>query len=228
MKACNEKLRSALEEAMSLAEAREAEEMAQMEPHEFSEEFERKMEELFATLPTRESKRKKMKRYIAASIVAVFLIVGVLVTTSVTTNASWFGLNITQWLEDFFRLDTGEGKRKEDAVLFEEAQIGYLPEGFKKVAEGVSFSCVYYRYQNDKQEDIFVYAVRDKGLLNSDSTDIEQEVGISITGIEYQYIRKDNFGAESVIWKNEEDIYYQVSSILGIEEILKIMNGISY
>ena len=228
MKACNEKLRSALEEAMTLAEAREVEEMADMEPHEFSEEFERKMKELFAQLPTRRRKRKNIMRYMAASIVAVFLIVGVLVGKTITTDASWFGLNITQWLEDFFRVDTGEGKRKEDAVLFEEAQIGYLPEGFKKVAQGVSFSSVYYKYQNDNQDYIMVQVFRDKGMLDSDSTEIICKDGINEDGYEYQYIQKTDLDSDAVIWRDQRDAYYQVTSTLNKEEIFKIMNEIIY
>ena len=69
MKKCSDKFRSGLEEAMRLAEAREAKEMADMEPHQFSEEFEKKMEELFMRLSTeRRNKRKRMLCYMAACV----------------------------------------------------------------------------------------------------------------------------------------------------------------
>ena len=228
MKACNEKLRSALEEAMSLAEAREAKEIADMEPHEFSEEFERKMENLIAQIPTRRDRRKRILRYMAASVAVVFLIGGVLVSRTVTTQASWFDLDIVKWLESFFQVDSGEDFRKDDSVLFEESRIGYLPEGFKKVEEGISFSCVYYQYRNNTEDYINIQVVRDKGMLTSDGTEVLMDEGINAEGYEYQYVQKKDTGEDALIWSNGKEIYYSIISTLDQDEIIKIMNEITY
>lgn len=228
MKACNEKLRSALKEAMSLAEAQEKKEMAGIESHKFSEEFEQKMDELLMQTLKCRQRRKNLLRYMAAVMVIGFLSVGVLVSRTVTTDASWFGIDIMQWLEEFFQVDAGEGKRKDDSVLFEESQIGYLPEGFEKMAEHVSFSVVYYEYQNDKNDYINLHVVRDKSMLTSDGTEILIDEGINADGYEYQHIQKKDTRAEAVIWNDRNEIYYSIISTLNEEEIMKVMNEITY
>lgn len=223
-----EKLRSSLSEAMCLVESREAKEMADMESHQFSDEFEQKMEDLMARFPKRRSKARLLLRYMPVAIAVIIFIGNVLVYTTVKTEATWFGLDIVKWLEEFFQVDAGDGWRKDDSVLFEEAQIGYLPEGFKKVAEHISFSGVYYKYQNSEGKYINIQVVRDKGMLTSDGTEVLMDEGINADGYDYQYVQKKEKGEDALIWSNEKGIYYHLTSTLAIEEMIRVMNEITY
>lgn len=227
MKACDRILRDSLMELMELDLTREKEALAHSEPHVFSAGFEQRMELLFKRY-RRRARLQEAMRYAAAAVLVVFLTGGILLIGSEKTQASILDLPILEWLDDYFSLGQGDHTRKEEQALFEESRIGYLPEGFEKVYEEQTFSAVCYKYENENQEIIKIYARRGKTLYNSDSDDVEQELLFNDAGFEYRYVLKNETSDSKVFWVDAEEISYCVEGVLELEELIKIMNGITY
>lgn len=227
MRACDEKLRSSLMEAMKLDNARLEEEMKHCEPHVFSEKFERCMEKLM-TVQRRKGKVISCVRYIAAAVVVLLLTGGILFVGSEDLRASELSIDILEWLDEFFTVKNGVDDRSDAAVLFDESQIGYLPEGFEKVGENITFVSMQYVYKNNCNEYIFFDICRDRISLQIDNEDIIEEVHLNAAGYEYtQTIKKDS-SENLLMWKDANDIYYYITSTVELNELIKIMNGISY
>lgn len=175
MKACDRILKESLMELMELDLAREKENLEHCEPHVFSENFERRMALLFKRHRRRVRMRETL-RHVAAAVMVVFLTGTILLVGSEKTQASLLNLPILEWLDDYFSLGQGDHTRKDEHTLFDESQIGYLPEGFEKVHEEQTFSAVYYEYENDKQEMLMICVKAGKSLFNADNNEIEQEL----------------------------------------------------
>ena len=235
MSVSDDKLKKCLTEAMKLDLARLEEEMKYCEPHVFSKEFEQKAESLF-TIQQVEKKpclfRKKMigsLKYIAALLVVSILVGGTFVSQQSNAKASALNIDIQAWFDKFFTVEDGDvGKAETDTLLFEESQIGFLPEGFEKVSEGESFSVVQYKYENETEDYIFIRVYRDKMLSNIDNESADKEVYLNAAGYEYTIVRRENIDEITIMWKDERDIYYYIESSLSDEESIKIMDGISY
>ena len=234
MNVLDDKLKKCLTEAMKQDMARLEEEMKYCEPHVFSKEFEQKMESLF-TIQQVEKKpcifRKKVigsLKYIAALLVVSILVGETFVSQQSNAQASSLNIDIQGWFDKFFTVEDGDVGKMEKDTLFEESQIGYLPEGFEKVSENVLFSLVEYKYQNAKEEYVFVRVYRDKMISNVDNEDAIKGVYLNVAGYEYTLINRADGNKITVMWKDENEIYYYLSGTLNEEEIIKIMDGISY
>ena len=229
MKACDKKLRDSILRVMNEEDAAIEEEMKQSEPHVFSESFEKKMEELMK-VQSHKHKRSYIIRYVAATAAVVLFISGIMFVGHEDLRASDFSVSIREWMENFFVIenDTNRDKDENVDVLFEESQIGYLPEGFEKVFESVLFSKVQYKYENDIGYYIIIQIYRDKALAGVDNEEITQEVGLNSTGLEYRYIYKEDSEEHIITWVDEDNIFYSLSGSLDKEELIKVMNNISY
>ncbi len=227
MMAYDNKLKSCLIEMMEQEEAGLREELRQSEPHVFSETYRRTMNDAMQ-VQKRKSRQQGILRYVAAAVVTVLLAGGILFIGSEDLRASNVGIDILEWLEDFFTVRDGTDVRKETDVLFEESQIGYLPEGFEKVSETALYSSVAYRYENGETLFINIRVHRSKFEVAVDNEEIDREIKLNEQGLEYTHILKDDFGNETVIWQGEQGFYYMVDGNVGEEELIKIMNHISY
>ena len=227
MRACDEKLRSSLMEAMKLDNARLEEEMKHCEPHVFSEKFERCMEKLM-TVQRRKGKVISCVRYIAAAVVVLLLTGGILFVGSEDLRASELSIDILEWLDEFFTVEDGDHRRKEDGVLFDESQIGYLPEGFEKVSEGITFSLVQYEYENEQGKRIAIYVSRDKLYSLIDNEEIEKQVYLNDAGYEYTLIHKTGEEDLSLMWVDKNEKYYNITGNIECSELIKMMKEISY
>ena len=118
--------------------------------------------------------------------------------------------------------------RKDTDVLFEESQIGYMPEGFEKVEEEITFSLVYFKYKNSEGDYITIRVGRDKTALQIDNEEIGKDVYLNAAGYEYTITHKDELYKDVIIWKDENDIYYYLASTMETTELVDIMNSISY
>lgn len=233
MNACDEKLREALMEAWKKEDARLREELERNEPHVFSEKFEQKMQKLMNGEMEEESpcwfqrKSAPVLKFVAAIVVGFILVGGTFLSKSNDLQASNLSIDILQWLDKFFTVEDGDAGKTQDSVLFDESQIGYLPEGFKKVSEGKAFSQVNYEFRNAEDVYIIFKISRDVALTNIDNESITKEVHLNKAGYEYTIIHKKDSKEIVVIWKDEKEIYFYIESILNEEEILKIMDGMS-
>lgn len=227
MKACDEKLKSCLMEAMELDDARLEEEMKHCEPHVFSYAFEEKMQELMK-VQKRKSKAYAGIRYIAAAVITLLLTGGILFIGSEEAHASVLGIDILEWLDKFFTVEDGDHRRKEESILFDESQIGYLPEGFEKSGESVTFSLIQYEYGNKHGDNIVICVSRTKSLLQIDNEDISKDVHLNEAGYEYTLTQKKQEVENTVLWVDENEVYYRIISNIDQTELIKIMNGIVY
>ena len=216
-------MRRVLEEEITKNRA----EIAQGAPYIFSEEFENSMLKVME-VRKRNTKVYDTLRYAAATFVTALFIGGILFVGNEEIRASKVGIEIQEWLDNFFLVDEGETSRKEEEVLFDESQIGYLPDGFEKVYENVLFSKVHYKYQNDAGDYIILQVYRDKAALGVDNDEIDQEVALNTAGLEYRYVFKEDTEENIITWIDKNEICYSIISTLDKEELIGIMNSISY
>lgn len=214
-------MRRVLEEEITKNRA----EMAQGAPYFFSKEFENSMLKVME-VRKRKPKIYKTLRYAAVTLVTVLFIGGILFVGNEEARASKMGMEIQAWLDNFFVVE--EKSKESNDVLFEEAQIGYLPDGFEKVSEEVTFSYVLYKYQSDSKDYIILGVYRDKTLSGIDNEEIGQDIDLNAAGLEYRFIDKAEKNAVAVAWTDKKDVYYCLISTLEKEEIINIMDGISY
>lgn len=227
MKACDDKLKDSLMEAMELDVARLKAEMEKTELHTFSPEFEQKMEKLIREVD-RKSKMRSAWRFAAAAVIVALLTGGILFIGSDDLRASEMSINIREWFEGFFTVEDGTRGRKESDVLFDKSQIGYMTEGFELDNEHITFSVVQFEYKNNSGDSIIIRVSRDKATLNVDSEEIEKDVLLNEAGFEYTQTHKDEYYKDIIMWKDDRDIYYYLASTIDNSELVNIMNGISY
>ena len=226
MKACDEKLKSSILEAIELDDARLEEELKSCEPHVFSEKFEREMEALFERY-RRKKRLKRIQRYAMAAAVVLLLTGGIFYLGSGDLRATKTNIDILEWFENFFTVKDGTDDRSGTKVLFEESQIGYLPEGFEKVNGEKLFSYALYEYRNDISEYIIIQVSSDKLSLNIDNEFSDVETRINKAGYEYTLTQRGETQQVTLMW-SDDSFYYYITSTLGNEELIKIMDGISY
>lgn len=234
MNGCDEKLKKALLEVWEKEDARLEEEMIHCEPHVFSREFEQKMDELLKAQERNMAPygfRRKLTPFlkVAAAIAVVCVVAGgTLFKQRDSLQASALNIDILEWLDEFFTVEDGDIGKAEEKVLFEESQIGYLPDGFEKMGENIGFSQVQLEYKNEPGEYIILRVYKGKTLSTVDNESANQEVCVNEAGYEYTIVHREDSNQVTVLWKDEQDISYCMESSLDEDEIIKIMNSISY
>lgn len=227
MRACDKKLQSSLMEAMKLEDARIEEEMNSMPEHVFSEAFEQKMEEVLR-VHRRKRRWDSVRRHAVAVLVASLLIGGIMVVGSKDLQASTLSVDILAWLEEFFVTEKDKADLEDDGVLFKEEQIGYLLENFEKVKEYKSYTQVYYKYEDKSGNWISISVSGDKTASYVDNVESEYEVHMNDAGYEYTSVTRGASMNETLIWKDSKGIYYSLTGTVAHEELVSIMNGITY
>lgn len=228
-KISNKRLHECIVKMMELEDRLLEEEMKHAEPHVFSAEFERKMEEVMR-VQTRVCKHSDVVRYLASAAVVILMVFGLLFIGNEDLRASDFKINVLEWMEEFFVVenDTNRDKDDENDVLFHESQIGYIPEGFEKVEEVVQFAQVGYKYQNDAGEYIGIWVYREKGLFGVDNEKTKQDVNVNASGVEYGYVYKEDSKEHIVTWLDESGRFYSLMGTIAREEIIRVMDSIVY
>lgn len=227
MKACDDKLLSSLVEAMELDDANLEAEMQDLEPHVFSESFEKNMEKLMQR-HRRKYRRRRLIRFTAVAAALLFLIGGPIFINSKQLSASALSIDIKEWLDRFFTVEDGAEGRKDEEVLFDDSQLGYIPEGFEKVLEEEAFLRVRYKYENSSSEYFFVQVVNGKSAMYMDNVEAQTEIKRNSAGLEYTLVARNDNNVEIVMWQSDNDTYFYVQGTIGSEELIKIMNNIKY
>ena len=228
-KISNKELHDCVVKMMDLEEKLLMEEMKDAQPHVFSNEFERKMQEVMR-VQARVNKRSDLVRYLATAAVVILMIFGLLFIGNEDLRASEFKINILEWFEEFFVVenDSNAGKTDPTDILFDESQIGYIPEGYEKVAEEVLFSEVGYRYQNKLGDYFDIWIYRDGNYSGVDNDQTKHDIGVSVRGIEYRYVYKELDGEYIITWVDINEKFYLLTSTMEFCEILRVMDSISY
>lgn len=227
MKACDDKLLSGLVEAMELDDANLEAEMQDLEPHVFSESFEKNMEKLMQR-HRRKYRRRRLIRFTAVAAALLFLIGGPIFINSKQLSASALSIDIKEWLDRFFTVEDGAEGRKDEEVLFDDSQLGYIPEGFEKVLEEEGFMQVYYKYENKKGEFFVVRVERAWKTQSADSEDVYSIIEVNSAGYEYTLTYRAEGYDKAVMWKDSNESYYFIVGLLDTDELINIMNNISY
>lgn len=227
MKACDEKLKSGLMEAMKLDNARLEEEIQHGEPHAFSPLFEKRMEKL---LQVQRSKGKVYHcvRYVAAAVLVLFLTGGILFIGSENLNASKQSIDILEWTDTFFRFKHTSEHTERISECFDESMITYLPKGFEKIEEAITYSTAWYKYRSEAGKSVSICVLHGGGETVVDNEGVIIEVLLNEAGYEYTRVYKEALGLETYMWMDDEDILYSITGNIGSDEMIKIMNGISY
>ena len=219
----NDKLKQCLIEAMEADVAKLKEQTAAMEPYVFSEKFEENMQEIIDGLGKKSNSFPARK--VAAAAVLV-LAIGVFGISTSHIDASKPQTDILAWVKEYFNFEKGDNSRHNEDVLFEEAQLGNIPEGFEKVGEETFSSMVTYEFAN-KTGDFFVLEIRRGEILyNQDGEEVEYILKESINGYEYAYTYKEAEKKHLLIWEGKKGNFYRLSGSVELEELVSVMEGI--
>ena len=227
MKACDEKLKSSLMEAMKLDNARLEEELQHGEPHAFSPLFEKRMEKLLQVQRCK-GKVYHCVRYVAAAVLVLFLTGGILSVGSENLCASKLSIDILEWTDTFFRFRHSSEHTERISECFDESMITYLPKGLEKIEEYISHSTVYYKYQSETGEAVSIHAWLGYGEATVNNEGIILEVLLNEAGYEYTKVYNEAKGLETYIWMDHKEMLYCITGNIGSDEMIKVMDGISY
>ena len=224
-KAADEILRECLHECIKEENIRLEAEMKQYEDHVFSEKFEKQMKELLV-VKDKHLKRHAFVRY-ALSAAAVVLIIAGIVSTSITsTKATLPSIDILGWFDNHFEFSKGTSTSQDSELVFDEAQITYIPEGFVKISEEVKFTHIEYRYENAEGVHFFVYVSKAGVIPQQDNEEISREIFLNDDGYECLFIERED--KDSFTWEDSEGLFYRVYGNVGKNELNSVMNGIQY
>lgn len=231
MNVCDERLQTGIELVTSEDMETLEQEMNLEKPHEFSKEFEQKMETLLnKSMPKRKS-TCSIPRYMAAATAAVVVIGGFGFAGGAKLYASETNIPILQWMENFFvtEHDTDQMKgEKSIEVLFSQDQIGYLPEGFELVEEEDWNSRISYTYENSCKNYITLEIYQDKMKNGIDNKETNKKFDLNGDGLEYYYVYKEDSCKHIFEWPDETGKLYLLSGNISKEELQAVMDGISY
>ena len=216
-KEVDEKIRQYLIAMMELEEERLNEQMEECEPHVFSEEFERKMQNLL-TVHRKRCKRRAVLRFAAKMAACLLLCVG-LVTATHTAVASLPAMDIKGWFAKHFEFS--KGSHSEEEIAFSEEMITYIPEGFVKTEEEKMFTYQKYVYKNPDGKYFCIRCSKTVVESQQDNENIVREVINGENGIEYTRIKQKD--EVMYIWEDEAGIYYYVFGNIKEEELKLVM-----
>lgn len=221
------KLKESVLEACELDDERLQKLMEESEPHVFSERFEKNMEKVFR-MYRRRCFMQKVMRYTAAAAVLVLVVAGgIFLTTGKSAEATTPGVNVLEWLKDYFSFEKGNSGKSEE-VLFDESQIGYMPEGFEFAGKVVNSTYVKCEFADSNKNYIIVQVNLSRTLLHQNSESVENEIGVNSAGYEYTHIY-DKVKQEHVLfWADDNKLHYTLIGKQDKEIMIKIMESIIY
>lgn len=193
----------------------------------FSEEFERKIQNLRQQHAKKESTRQVRSR-IAAALLVILIGVSLLMTVSPQARA-----NVRAWIKKTFGTQTEYWFQGDKGGVLPEYELTWIPEGFEKIREEPlrkSLTLVYQR--GDDETDAFVvdYSLAEKdSYLIWDPLVFEYEMEIvSIQGNYGElYISEEETRGHCLIFLDEEnDVVFTISAFLDPQDILHIADGI--
>ena len=115
---------------------------------------------------------------------------------------------------------------KDGELIFEEAQITYIPEGFVKTGENKNFTYVEYKYENAGGIHFSIYVSKAGVIPQQDNEEITREIFLNEDGYECLLIEREN--EAFYYWEDSDDLFYRVYGNAGRQELNSIMNGIQY
>ena len=193
----------------------------------FTEEFERKIQNLKQQQAKKESARQVQRR-IAAALITLLIGVSLLLTVSPQARA-----NVRAWIKKTFGTYTQYWFQGEKGGVLPEYELTWIPEGYEMVREEPFRDTQTLVYQRGNDEtDAFVFSYRPAkkdSYLILDTLGFEYEIEIvSIHGNYGElYISQDETQSHGVIWLDEENnVAFTLTAFLDPQDILHIADGI--
>ena len=224
-KAADEKLREGLRECMQQKNAMLDEEIEQYEDHVFSDKFETEMKKLFV-VRNKKSERARIFKYAVSVAAALLVVVGIVSASATSTKATLPSIDILEWLDDHFEFNKGISTSKDSELIFDEAQITYIPEGFVKTGENKTFTYMEYGYENASGDYFFVRVSKAGVTPQHDNEEITREIFLNDGGYKCLFIERED--EDSYAWEDSGGLYYRVYGNAGKHELNSVMNGIQY
>ena len=226
-KAADEKLRESLRECMQVRNAmlEVEEETEPYEDHVFSDKFEAEIKKLLV-VRNKKAERAKLFKYAASVAAAILVVVGIVSASATSTKATLPSIDILGWFDTHFEFGKGTSTSKDTELIFGEAQITYIPEGYEKVTEEVKFTHVEYRYENASGDYFFVYVSKAGVTPQHDNEEIMRETFLNHDGYECLYIERED--EEFYYWEDSQGLFYRVYGNVGRQDLNSVMNGIQY
>ena len=222
-KAADEILRECLHECIKEENIRLEAEMKQYEEHVFSEKFEKQMKELLV-VKDKHLKHHTFFKY-ALSAAAVVLVIAGIVSASITsTKATLPSIDILGWFDNHFEFNKGTSTSQDSELVFDEAQITYIPEGFVKTGENKNFTYIEYEYENVEGKNFSVRVSKAVTYPHQDNEAIVRETLVNAGGYECLYMERAN--EITYIWEDSKGWYYQIWGNVKRDELESVMNGI--
>ena len=226
-KAADEKFRESLRECMQVKNAmlEVEEETEPYEDHVFSDKFEAEIKKLLI-VRNKKAERAKLFKYAASVAAAILVVVGIVSASATSTKATLPSIDILGWFDTHFEFSKGTSNSKESELIFDEAQITYIPEGFVKVTEEVKFTHAEYGYENAGGVHFYVYVSKARVTPQHDNEEITREIFLNHAGYECLYIERED--EEFYYWEDSDGLFYRVYGNAGKQELNSVMNGIQY
>lgn len=224
-KAADQKLRECLLECMRQRDAMLEEEIEQYEDYVFSDEFEAQIKKLLV-VRNKKSERARIFKY-GVSVAAALLVAVGIVSASVTSmKATLPSIDILSWLDDHFEFNEGTSTSKDSELIFDEAQITYIPEGFVKITEEVKFTHIEYGYENAEGKNFSVRVSKALNQPQQDNEEITREIFLNNAGYECLFTEREDERVYS--WEDSQGLFYRVYGDVDKNELNSVMNGIQY
>ena len=226
-KAADEKLRESLRECMQVKNAmlEVEEETEPYEDHVFSDKFEAEIKKLLV-VRNKKAERAKLFKYAASVAAAILVVVGIVSASATSTKATLPSIDILGWFDTHFEFGKGTSTSKDTELIFDEAQITYIPEGFVKTGENKTFTYIEYKYENARDDYFFVYVSKAKVNPQQDNEEISREIFLNENGYECLYIERED--EESYYWEDSDGLFYNIYGNARKRELNSVMNGIQY
>lgn len=163
------------------------------------------------------------KKAITILIAAILVIVCMSVSVYAISQRTKIGIFFVEWFEGYVKLSTDVSKNENASV--EKVEITYIPEGFSVVNEQKGKDLISFEWQKD--EDVIymtVVVIRESdGFLNTESDTY------TITNVGNYVVHKNEY-TDSIhaLWTDDNFIYTLSCTNLPWEEMVKIIEGISY
>lgn len=221
----DEKFIACLAEARKRDNLRFEEDTESCEEYVFSKKFEKNMRKLFV-IRNRKKNWKTISRYAASVAAVVLIIVGIVSTSFTKTEASLPTLDILEWLDNHFEFNKGNSTSKDEALVFEETRLGYIPDGFTKMSGEQNYTYVMYMYNGSNNERFSIRVSR--VVINSlqDNENAVSDIFLNAAGYECFHIKREN--EDIYIWEDNQGLYYYLAGNITMDEMVAIMDGIQY
>ena len=207
-----------LREAAAEAEVCLLANLPEIQPHEFSTEFERKMKRLISR--ANHPIRHQVLRYAAAVLLAILTLFGAVIAVSPEARAMVVDWAKSTFYEFFAYSNTGQNKPAKCEYYLETVPEGYALLNIFEKENGKKYLFV------DETGNLLQFSYVHKGTINSlfiDAEGCQQYFGY-VRGIAADiFIADDESGVSSIVWRSDaSDVLFYVFAKASPEELIEI------